>query len=228
MATRKPFTPKKPELEPTDAAAIAEAEGIDEQPTLTVDGKPVPVEWAHLINYAMTDQGQAEARAKDATQRLKPSGIRFNSKFDRDLEHKAGAEVWDSFDPLREAVDAVREPGMEYRFLSDRAVKRRGRRGWEPVIGKAGDPVKVADMVLGKMPVANVEQRNAHYRELGNEQLREAAERYETGQAKAIRDANVKGFSPLRAGEVVADNHEHPGMVIEAGVRTQRGAETAL
>jgi hypothetical protein len=238
---RKPFQPKPLDEQlgagpaigvpiAGDAAAIAEAESIETDPKAgwTVNGKPIPLEFAHLIDFKMTDQGIAEARAHDAAMPVKASGIRFNSKFDRDLERKAGAEVWDSFDPLREAVDGVREPGMNYRFLSDRAVKRRGRRGWEPVIGENGDPVKVADMVLGRMPEEKAEQRNAHYREVGNERLRDAGEQYELDQAKAIRDAKVRGFAPLRAGETVADNHDHPGMVIETGVRTQRGVQTAL
>lgn len=233
MAKRKAFEPKESALDAklaqTDAAAIAEADAIDEPRILHVSGKPIPPEFAHAITYQMTDEGQAEARAKDA-KGPKPSGVQvISGEFERQLERKADAQTWDSFDPLREAVDSVREPGMAYRFLADRSVKRRGRRGWEPVIVK-GDPVKVADMVLAKMPEAKAERRNAHYREIGNERLRDSAAQYEQDQAKAIRDANVKGFAPLRAGEVVADNHDHPGMVIEAGIRTTRGTggEVAL
>jgi hypothetical protein len=190
---------------------------------LTVNGKPIPAEFAHLIHYAMTDQGQAEARALDARDGTKSSGVKVTSDaWDKTLERKADAQVWDSFDPLKEAVDSVREPGKVYRFLSDRVTKRRGTRGWEAV-SKDGAEVKVAGMTLCKMPEAAAEKRNAHYREIGDEMLRETAERYEEDQAKLIRAAKVKGLAPLRAGETLADNHAHPGMVTPVGFQTQRG-----
>jgi len=221
MATkRKPFEPK-PEAE-ASVASIAEAESFDGE--LTVNGKPIPPEFAHVINYAMTDQGQAEARAKDAARGMTPSGASVTrDAWDATLEHKAEAQVWDSFDPLEEAVAKVREPGMAYRFLSDRVTKRRGRCGWEAVAGKDGNAVTVAGMTLGKMPIEAADKRNAHYQQVGNEMLRDAAERYEEEQAKLIRQAKVKGLAPLRAGERLNDNHAHPGMVTPVGFQTSRG-----
>src|SRR5437588_12426135 len=126
---RKPFVPKEQGPGAGDRDAIAEADAIDAPVVLTVNGKPIPAEFAHAITYSMTDQGQAEARAIDAT-RPKPSGARVTGDaWDKTLARKADSEVWDSFDPLRDAVDQVREPGMAYRFLSDLNHKRRGRRG---------------------------------------------------------------------------------------------------
>jgi hypothetical protein len=112
---------------------------------------------------------------------------------------------------------------MEYRFLSDRVSKRRGRRGWDAALDKDGKAVVVAGMTLGKMPTEAAEKRNAHYQEVGNEQLRDAAERYEEGQAKLIREAKVKGLAPLRAGEMLTDSHAHPGMVTPVGFTSSRG-----
>ena len=71
MATkRKPF---EPQPEPV-VSGVEEAEGIER--VLTVNGKPIPVEFAHAITYAMTDQGQEEARAADLKNGMKSSGVR--------------------------------------------------------------------------------------------------------------------------------------------------------
>lgn len=219
--SRKPYEPKpEPEVAPADAAAIAEAESIGAPPVLTVGGKPIPSDVAHLIPFANTDQGIAERQARPGPTAMVEV---VSDQWDKKLQRKEEAQPWDSFDPLTEAVDTVREPGMRYRFLSDRAHKRRGRRGWETVVGQDGKPVTVAGMTLAKMPEQAAERRNKHYRDLGNEQLKTAAEAYELEQTKTIRDARVKGFAPLRAGEVVVDNHAHPGMETEVGIQAQRG-----
>lgn len=216
MATkRKPFEPKP---ETVEAQAIQEAESIER--VLTVNGKPIPSEFAHAIPYAQTDQGIAEAKAKPG---LRAVTSVVADAWDKALDRKAEAQPWDSYDPFTEAVDSVREPGMTYRMLSDRAHKRRGRRGWETVTDKDGKPVQVSGMTLGKMPTEAAERRNSHYREIGNEQLRTAAEAYELEQAKVIRNANIKGFAPLRTGETVTDSHDHPGMVTEVGIQSHRG-----
>jgi hypothetical protein len=214
--TRKPYEPLE--------SGIAEAEAIDAPAVLTVNGKPIDPAFAHAINYAMTDQGIAEAKAR-AEAGPKPSGVTVgDGPFEKALQRKAEAQVWDSFDPLKEAVDQVRQPGMTYRFLDDKVLKRRGRRGWEPVLDKDGKPVEVAGMRLGAMPAEYADKRNAHYREIGNEQLANAAERYQEDQAKLIRDAGVKGMSPLRIGETLSDNFAHPGMRSQVGVHATRGA----
>lgn len=227
MATkRKPFEPKADAVinSNTDLSGVEEAESIER--VLTVNGKPIPVEFAHLINFAMTDQGQAEARANDVKNGMKSSGARVTGDaWDKTLQRKTEAQVWDGFDPLKEAVDAVREPGMEYRFLSDRVTKRRGRRGWEAASDADGKPVVVAGMTLGKMSTEAAQKRNSHYQEVGNEMLRDAAERYEEGQTKLIREAKVKGLAPLRAGDTLTDSHAHPGMVTPVGFTSSRGLD---
>jgi hypothetical protein len=236
MARRKPFEPKIGESDPTleaklkVAASIEEAESIDAPEVLTVNGHPVPVEFAHLIAREQTDQGIQEKAAQKAVNG-KPKATRGVSVgrggFDKQLDRKADAEVWDGFDPLTEAVDTVREPGMSYRFISNRVLNRRGRRGWEPANDAEGKPVVVAGMTLGKMPTERAERRNRHYQDLANDQLQNAGQQYELDQAKLIRDAKVKGMAPLRVGERVNDNHQHPGMVTEAGVHVSRGEAAA-
>lgn len=218
---RKPFQPK------TDtAAAIEEANSIDAPEVLTVNGKPIPEAFAHLIHYDVTDQGIA-AKQQNGKLKATPGVSIGRDAWEKTLDRKADAEVWDGFDPLKEAVDAVREPGMSYRFISDRVLNRRGRRGWEPANDQDGKAVKVAGMTLGKMPIERAERRNLHYQAVGNDQLQNAAQQYELDQTKLIRDAKVSGMSPLRAGERVKDNHQHPGMVMEAGVHVARGEEAA-
>ncbi len=225
---RKQFVPKAKSLTTGNAqteaeATIAEAEALEQKEVLTLNGQPIPPEFAHVVNYSMTDQGIAEA-AQRAASKPKPSGVRVTGDaWDKSLLRKAEAQVWDSFDPLREAVNEVREPGMTYRFLSDLVHKRRGRRGWEPVLGKDGKPVTVAGMTLGKMPIDVAERRNAHYQAIDTERVQDAAEKFSEDQNRAIRDAGVKGIAPLRTGETLRDNFQHPGMESMVGVHATRG-----
>lgn len=219
MATRKskPFAPKE---ETAPVSGVAEAESLEEKVVLTVDGVPIPPEFAHAIPYAMTDQGIAEREA-NGKPRAMVSVVK--DEWDQKLDRKAEAQPWDSFDPLSEAVDGVREPGMAYRFISDRVVNRRGRRGWEIAEDKKGQKIVVAGQTLGKMPIERAAKRNKHYQDAGNDALANAAEQYQLDQAKVIRDAKVRGMAPLRAGERVTDNHSHPGMSIETGIHATRG-----
>lgn len=224
MSAKRPnrkFTPPAPEDVP--AAVTAAAPAADEPRVLHVNGKPVPPEWEHAIVYAMTDEGQAEARGRDRARGMTPSGVKVTADtFDKQLQRKANAEVWDSFDPLKEAVDQVREPGFSYRALSPRVVDKRGMRGWEKVLDKDGRDVKVANLFVARMPEERKEQRNAHYREIGEEALRDAAEQYEEGQAKLVKDAKVGGLAPLRVGDRVRDS-EDPDFGFQVGVSTHRG-----
>jgi hypothetical protein len=208
--TKKPsrrFTPPQPQ----DSPAVTDAT-VATEPQLTVNGKAIPEEFAHLINYAMTDQGQAEARALDAERGMKPSGVKVTGDaWDKSLDRRANAEPWDSFDAMREAVERVQEPGFSYRFLSPRVCDKRGTRAWEKVLDQNGREVKVGNLFLGRMPVERKEQRNKHYRDIGEEALRDAAQHYEETQAKLVRDANVGGLAPLRVGDRVQD-YETPDL----------------
>jgi hypothetical protein len=116
-------------------------------------------------------------------------------------------EPWSAPDPLKEANARVPNPKMKRRLLSPRTVARRGMRGWEPVKDSRGDLVKVGDMFLGEMPIEKARQRNAHYQEIGNAQVRDAQASHQTAVERVQKDAAKLGLGvvPLRDNEVVSD-----------------------
>ena len=224
---RKKFTPPPGGVAGVvDAADVATPEVQEE--VLTVNGKPVPAEWAHLINYAMTDQGQAEARARDLATGNKLSGVTVTGDaWDKGLDRMADSEPWDSFNPLSEAVGAVARPGFEYRALSPRVCDKRSLRGWEPVKKENGDLLKVGNLFIGEMPLRKKQRRNDHYRGLSEEAVAQAAANYAADQEKLVRDANVTGLAPLRAGDHVRDSANPDRAIGSVGVSSRRGYEGA-
>jgi hypothetical protein len=222
VSTRRKAAPKPISL----AQALDEApvEQMEEQ-VLTVNGKPIPEEFAHAISYAMTDQGIAE-RANDGKPRARVEMVR--DAYDKQLdEREAATEPWESEDPLKEAVDAVRKPGMGYRFLSPGVIAKRGMRKYKPVVAANGDPVTVGRMILGTMPIELQERRAKHYQDIGNDDLREAQQNLMVEQEQMSRD--VKGIGPLRAGETLHDSgyEDASDDVYEIGVQRNRGRMAA-
>jgi hypothetical protein len=228
-------TPKKPirrftPPEPADAPALTPLTHTAEPPIPVlaippkeewlVNGKRIPDHLAHLINFDMTDQGIAHSKATRKTP--EPVVEMLSDAWDKTLARKGDAEPWDSFDPLTEAVDRVREPGFTYRALSTRVCDKRSTRGWEKVLDKDGRDVKVGNLFIAKMPIERAEKRNAHYRAISEDAVREAAEQYAVGQEKIVRDAGVGGLAPLRVGDTVSDR-ENPSLSTSIGIDTRRG-----
>ena len=212
------FTPPAPQSDPAFAAVDAEI-AANTPKVLTVNGKPIPEEFAHAISYAVTDQGIAEAKANRTHE---PSGVEVTGDaWDKGLERRA-AEPWDSFDVLADAVATVREPGFAYRAISPRVADKRGMRGWEKVLDKDGKERKVGNLFIARMPVEMQQRRNRHYAQLGNEQLADAAQQYSLDQEKLVKDAGVSGLAPLRAGDHVQDR-TNPELSATIGIETQRG-----
>ena len=227
--TNRRFTPPPPPADPLEIAQAASNDGPScedvgaEHAVLTVNGKPIPPEFAHVISYRMTDQGIAEAAANRTHE---PSGVEVTGDaWDKALQRRAEAETWDSFDPLVDAVAQVREPGFAYRAISPRVADKRGLRGWEKVLGKDGREQKVGNLFIGRMPIELQKRRNAHYARLGNEQLADSAQQYQLDQEKLVKDANVSGLAPLRVGDHVHDR-TNPDFSATIGVETQRGTGT--
>jgi hypothetical protein len=226
MATNKT---KKPAAQ-APADPLAESRRVvaqyAEDGALTVNGKPLdPDNPDHAkLFFQQTDQGIAAA---NIAQGRTGSGAKVRSRFEHQIEAREAVAdgnlaPWEAPDPLKEAADAHRRPGMAVRALSDRVIKQRGLRKWKPIIGENGDPVKVADMVLGEMPMESAERRNEYYREQGNEAVRQAEEHAREQQEKLIRDGNVVGIKPLKPGETVHDS-DNGSRVAVSGLRAQRG-----
>ena len=191
----------------------------------TVNGKPIPTHFAHAIPFAYTDQGLAEKAAKaDPTSHH----VRVTADaFDKAIEARADAvEPWEMPDPMKELTDAYVEQGMRPKFLSPRVCETRGMRGFEVVKKPNGDPVKLANMVLGVMPEEKARQRNEHYRRQGEDQLREATEKTTEEQERLISAANAAGVSLLPAGEMIRDHESR--RVATTGLRSVRGNEAEL
>jgi hypothetical protein len=183
---------------------------------LTVGGKPIPTEIAHLVPYANTDQGIAERMAKAGDKVARVEMV-------RDEHHKKldayAAQPWDAAggNPMKEVVDKVREPGFSYKMLSPRVVDRRGLRGFEAV-----PEARYGNMFVGRMPIEERERRNEHYRREGLDRAEEAAEVYQENQERLVRDGGVRGLGPLPAGEVLTDARD-PERAASIGHSRSRG-----
>lgn len=219
----------KKDLMPADEAPAMEEQGyvpvraeedecpprIDGQPT--VNGNPIPAEYAHLIPFAKTDQGIWEHNQGKVKARVHI----VRTEWDKTLEQR-GDMPWASSDPFKSAVDAHRQPGFRYRLLSDKVCTKRGMRGWDPIKNENGDLVKVNGMFVGRMPEKMAHQRNEYYRRNGNDALQKAQEQFELDQEKTIRDAGGQGMSVLRRGERLVDSRD-PDREATVGFESVRG-----
>jgi hypothetical protein len=194
---------------------------------LTVQGKPVPAGFAHLIPRELTDQGIAERNARPNV-RADATGARVTEgPFEKSLRRMQDQPWAPGANPFSEPMDQVRRdhPGMRVRALSPRVCGKRGLRGWEPAVGKDGEQVRVAGMFMGIMPEDVAEERNAYFAAEGNDALRDIAEQYEVAQEKVIRDGNGQGLSILRPGEVLQDERD-PERAAVSGLHVQRGSQS--
>ena len=229
MATKKQPKETQPVLEAeelADEGAIDTAEDfspelVDEAPVdeaskkrvLTVNGKPIPEEVAHLVPYAMTDQGVAERdRGDDGYPRVEFTADAHDKMLTQRMD---ATEPWESPDPMKDAVEAHREPGKAYKFLSPRTIKRRGMRRYVPVKNKKGDTVKFGNMILGKIPVEARDQRNRHYQEESEQKLRDVHENLIEKQERMIHDSGARGVAPLRMNERVNDRNGSDAVTAE-------------
>jgi hypothetical protein len=167
----------------------------------TVDGRALPVGFEHAIPFANTDQGRWDTNHGENVR--KPSGITMGKDPLAKAMDQRLDQPWAEIDPLKSAIDLVREPGMRYRALSKAVCDKRGQRGWETVVDKNGDQVKVGRLFLGQMPESVAEKRNAHYQKIGSEDLKNVEENFAIDQEKIIREMGGKGVSTLRHGDLL-------------------------
>lgn len=198
---------------------------VPEEEVLTVNGKPIPDDFAHLIPYEATDQGIAERNARPNRRDGKRVEVTAGP-WEKGLAKMEDQAFGDS-DRFKEAVSRLEadpsQAGFTFRMLSDRICSRRGMRGWEPVI-ENGEPVKVGAMFVGRMPKRLARERNAKYQAEGNDALREVAANYEQEQERVIRDGKAVGLEVLRPGEILEDQRD-PDRQALTGLHAVRGSE---
>jgi hypothetical protein len=168
--------------------------GRDEElPAQHVGGRPVGGgQLDHLLGSTYTDEGVAE---KAARPKARSSVVRdeFEKRIDARRDFKlTEAEPWMAPDPMGEMAAAHCPPGHKPRFLSSAKVQREGLRGWKPVIGENGDPVRLGNMTLASMPIEKAEARNAFYR--GKD-----AEKISTIYQNQVEQISQSGLRPIMA-----------------------------
>jgi hypothetical protein len=151
----------------------------------------MPLENQSRILYQQTDEGIAEANAGKSDRRVEV----LAGPFEKSIQHKKddilerGMETWEAADPMREVTDQHSRPGFRNRFLSDKAVKDRGMRGWQPVRGENGDPVKLGGMTLAEMPESKARARAAHFKDANDRRMQQIEADYLEGGGKtAVSD----------------------------------------
>ncbi len=188
----------------------------------TVGGKPIDPAFEHAIPHRYTDEGVEEYNNRPNVDKNGPRVEFVADEFDKKIQQRMDAmEPWQAPDPMQELAEAHVEPGFRARFLSDRVVQRSGTRGWEVVKNEKGDPVRLATMVLAKMPEQRAKQRNVYYQEQAREQARDAIEHYQEEQERLIRDEKAAGVAVLKSNETVRDYQTH--RVGQIGLRSVRG-----
>jgi hypothetical protein len=217
-----------PETPAFDAIAAAIAERNAGRRVLHVNGQPVPQHLEHLIGYDVTDEGIAEKNAGRAeSSGVRVTGDAWDKALARGADPSTPMEIWEDENPLAAAVTRAtggQPNGFAHKLLSDRVIQRKGMRKYEiakdPV---THEPIRVANMVLGRMPETLKDKRNRYYQRESERLLDSVEQNYATDQDKSIRAAGSEGVSVLRSGEGLRD-HRDPDRVIEStGVRFTRG-----
>lgn len=161
---------------------------------LHMNGKPLaemPDEFLALINYEITDEGIAARNAGKPESAARVTAGPFEKSCAARGDHLGdeALEPWEAPDPMKELVNAHVPEGFRARFLSPRLLDgRAGKRGWEIVKNDKGEPVKLANMVLGMMPEARALKRNKFYADRAAEQLQREQDSQKVEQERSARD----------------------------------------
>lgn len=186
------------------------------------------------LPHRYTDAGIAEHNEQLRAAGKLNEGPRVTMKadaWDRQLEARNDAcdgklNPWEAPDPLAETVALHAQPGMRYRFLSERVIKRRGMRHWEPVLDANGQMIKVGDVFLARMPEERAISRNNHYQRESSELVTAIQESHDEKVERISREARNLGLRVLKPGEVVTDS-SFPAHKTAIGVSVTRGAVPA-
>ena len=121
-------------------------------------------------------------------------------------------------DPMRAVIDEHREPGFNYRFSSDKANGLLGKRGYEIVKDSNGNPVKMADLTLGKIPTRIAQARQRSAEKQSRDIVKSQADQYAESVARLKSNANDLGLRVLEPGEMAGDFvNTETGRVVNIG-----------
>jgi hypothetical protein len=168
--------------------------------------KGMPDEIVSRISYSLTDEGLAIQDRLVARERELPFGGAANDPDQKkilqrgdELDAGLGAEF--SLDPLKEVLAPYQEPGYAYKFLSDMCVRHLGMRGYEVVKDKNGDPVKYADLTVGRIPQRIADARRKKYVAESDERVKSMPAKYGDAVSELEREAKDLGMTVLGPGE---------------------------
>jgi hypothetical protein len=172
---------------------------------------------------------EVEARSEETRAKREAEGyprVEFvRDATDKQIFDKRNAldfDPWAELSPLEAAVESVKEPGMSYKLLSNRACSiLGGTRGYEPVKDENGDLVKVGDMFLGKIPERIAQKRQQRYQEESAAIVRSMQENYADKVERLKHDAKELGLTVLESGDSVSDRRT--GRTYETGIVVERG-----
>jgi hypothetical protein len=156
----------------------------------------------------------------------------------RQVEYEVEGEFGDPLmlgsNALRDAVSRYGgEPGMSYKFLSQRCMDVLGMRGYELVLHK-GDPVKAGTLFLAKIPMAVADGRRRKYARESQEQVQAQQDEYMEAQARfASADRDHAGTRPLGPNDTLrvksvagvdekSTNEDLLGTDLEMGLKIER------
>lgn len=135
-----------------------------------------------------------------------------------------GQRDWQAPDQLR----IKKEPGFGYRYIKKMDVERRMDEGWEIVASplrqhKEGGPVEKAQyyrgLILMRMPLEMIQQRNAHYHNLHKRRLRAVAR---GAHMSAVANAATSEGNVTEDGKPLAGTIGR-GLTVHQGVHTNEG-----
>lgn len=132
------------------------------------------------LSYQATDEGIAERNDGKQERRATVGDGPFEKSLQKRKDDvlERGMDTFDATNPMQEVLDANQRPGFRRKFLADEVVKRKGLRGWQPVVGKNGEPVTLGTLKLAEMPEAKAVNRNKHFKELADVRLEQVQKEY--------------------------------------------------
>lgn len=191
-------------------------------PTLTVDGVPIPQNMVHLVPYDQTDQGRAENNAGKQPARVQI----VRDDVDKSVEHYrddllADLPLIENHDPLRLIVDKFTPPGMRGLMMSKRKCDREGmRRGvldYEPVlVDKDGKKERVehGGMFLGAVPEQLAQRADKHYAGVAKDRMVNAVEKVQAQTEEFMTESNMRSVKRAGRGEYDGIQQEQGDMIV--------------
>jgi hypothetical protein len=101
-------------------------------------------------------------------------------------------------DPLKELAEKHVAPGMRPKFLSPDTVRRRGTRGFEPVVDAKGNNVKFGEMVLAQIPEDVARKRQQTHQDRANNLAKQVVEEYREQTPRELRDESPRSRESRR------------------------------